>query len=92
MLRVIRWEETGFMREPDPTHAEIMIEQMGLKGARSLKIPGVKEEKNIDRELRVVIDHIIDVNNNPDDNNIVETNDFRRSLIIGESRRTAEAK
>ena len=36
-----------------------MVEQMGLKGGRSLKIPGVKEEKKTDRELRADIDHII---------------------------------
>ena len=30
--RVIRWEETGITLEPDPRHAEIMVEQMGLKG------------------------------------------------------------
>ena len=37
--RVIRWEDTGITWEPDPRHAEISIEQMGLKGGRSLKIP-----------------------------------------------------
>jgi hypothetical protein len=48
LKRVIRWEETGITWERDPRHAEIMIEQMGLKGGRSLKIPGVKEEKKTD--------------------------------------------
>ena len=38
--RVIRWEETGITWEPDPRHAETIIEQVGLKGARSLKIRG----------------------------------------------------
>ena len=33
---------------------------MGLKGAKTLKIPGVKEEKKCDRELREDIDMIID--------------------------------
>ena len=58
--RVIRWEDTGITWEPDPRHVEIMIEQMGLKGAKQLKIPGVKEEKKSDRELREDIDMIID--------------------------------
>ena len=33
--QVIRWEDTGITWEADPRHAEIMIEQMGLKPARS---------------------------------------------------------
>ena len=48
-----------------------MIEQMGLKGARSLKIPGVKEENKNDRELRTDIDQIIDENTYPEDKNII---------------------
>ena len=66
--RVIRWEETGITWEPDPRHAEIMVEQMGFKGGRPLKIPGVKEEKKNDRELRADIDHIISENNYSDQN------------------------
>ena len=68
--RVIRWEETGITWEPDPRHAEIMIEQMGLKGGRSLKIPGVKEEKKTDRELRADIDNILSDNEYPEQNKI----------------------
>ena len=64
--RVIRWEETGITWEPDPRHAEIMIEQMGLKGGRSLKIPGVKEEKKTSREPRADIDHILSENEYPE--------------------------
>ena len=44
---MIRWEETGNTWEPDPRHAEIMIEHMGLNRARSLKISGAKEEKKM---------------------------------------------
>ena len=66
--RVIRWEDTGNTWEPDPRHAEIMIEQMGLKGGRPLKIAGVKEEKKIDREVRADIDHIISKNKHLDMN------------------------
>ena len=39
-----------------------MIEQMVFKGAKSLKIPGVKEEKKSERELGADIDNIIDDN------------------------------
>ena len=39
-----------------------MIEQMGQKGGRSLKIPGAKEEKKSDRDLQGDIDQIIDEN------------------------------
>ena len=46
--------------------AEIMFEQMGLKGARSLKIPGVKEENKTHREHRADIDQIIDENEYPE--------------------------
>ena len=47
-----------------------MIEQMSLKGARSLKIPGVKEEKKTDRELRADIDQSIDENERSEENNL----------------------
>ena len=43
--RVVRWEQTGITWQPDPRHAEISIEQMGLKEERLLKFSGVKEEK-----------------------------------------------
>ena len=66
--RVICWEETGITWEPDPRHAEIMIELMGLKGARPLKITGFKEEKKTDRELHEDIDHIIAENEYPHEN------------------------
>ena len=69
--RVIRWEDTGITWEPDPRHAEIMIEQMGPKGARSLKIPKVTEENKTDRELRADIGQIIDENKYPEENNII---------------------
>ena len=36
--RVIWCEDTGITWEPDPKHAEMTIEQMRLKGTRSLKI------------------------------------------------------
>ena len=51
---------------PHSRHAEIIVEQMGLKGARSLKILGVKDEKKTDRELRADIDHILSENEYPE--------------------------
>ena len=42
--RVIRCEPDGYTYEPDQRHAEIIIEQMGVKDSRSVKTPGVKEE------------------------------------------------
>ena len=35
--RVVRWEDTGITWEPDPRHAEIMIEQMGLNDSSSIR-------------------------------------------------------
>ena len=55
----------------------MMIEQIGLKGAKSLKIPGVKEEKKTDREPRAVIDHIIYESQYPEENNIIRDEGFR---------------
>ena len=48
-----------------------MREQMGLKGAKTLKMPGIKEEKKSDRELREDIGMIIDKNEYPYENNII---------------------
>ena len=85
--RVIRWKETGITWEPDPRHVEITIEQMGLQGAMILKIPGVREEKKSDRELREVIDMIIDKNEYPHENKTIadtgihrETNEHIESM------------
>ena len=42
--RVVTWEKHALTWEPDPRHAELVIEQLGLKGAKPLKLPGIKEE------------------------------------------------
>lgn len=102
--RVIRWEDTGITWEPDPRHAEIMVEQMGFNGGRPLKIPGVTEEKKIDRELRADINHIIsedncfDMNMNPDQNEInrrkhvgKEEMSARRQFVAGAIRSSSRA-
>ena len=43
---------------------------MGLKGGRSLKMPGVKDEKKTGRELRADSDHILFENKYPEENTI----------------------
>ena len=78
---MIRWEEDGITWVPDLRHVEIMIEQMGLTGAKTLKIPGVKEEKKSVRELREDIDMIIIKNEYPYENNII-TDTVKRQQII----------
>ena len=50
--RVIRCEEAGIIWETDPRHVEIMIKQMGLRGTKHLKTPGVREEKKGERIAR----------------------------------------
>ena len=40
--RVIRWTSKGLEYEPDPRHAELLIEQLALHGCKSLSTPGVK--------------------------------------------------
>ena len=39
--RVVTWEEKGIRYEPDPGHAEIVITQCGLRGAKGVVTPGV---------------------------------------------------
>ena len=41
--RVIRWTSKGLEYEPDPRHAELLIEQLALHGCKSLSTPGVKD-------------------------------------------------
>ena len=38
--RVVTWEREGVTWEPDPRHAEIVIEQLGLTSGKPLKLPG----------------------------------------------------
>ena len=42
--RAVTWEEDGITWEPDPRHAEFIVDQLGLTGAKPLKLPGTKEE------------------------------------------------
>ena len=42
--RVITWTGTGIVWEADPRHAELLIEQLNLKGAKEVCSPGIKDE------------------------------------------------
>ena len=42
--RIIRRVDTGFALEADPRHAEIIIRDLGLVGAKPSKLPGSKED------------------------------------------------
>ena len=78
----VRWEDTGITWEPDPRHTDIMIEQTGLKDARLLRIPGVKEEKKSERELRADIDNIIDQNKTLDRNGTFDDSKILDAEIV----------
>ena len=41
--RVIEWTTQGLTWEPDPRHAELVVEHLGLKGGKGAVTPGVKE-------------------------------------------------
>ena len=42
--RVIKRDDHGFTLEADPRHAEIVVRDIGLVGAKASKLPGSKEE------------------------------------------------
>eukprot|EP00973_Karenia_brevis_P000215 28347-Karenia_brevis.AAC.1 len=46
--RVIAWNHEGISYQADPRHAEIIIEHLGLKEAKIVQTPGVKEAKTVD--------------------------------------------
>ena len=39
--RIVSWESSGLRYEPDPRHVEILVNQLGLEGAKSVTSPGV---------------------------------------------------
>ena len=49
--RIIRWTEAGLRIEADPRHVEILIKEMGLNEANSVKTPGVKDNENNEQPL-----------------------------------------
>ena len=44
--RIVRWTEAGIEYELDPRHTEILIEQLGLSGAKPVSTPGIKESSD----------------------------------------------
>ena len=48
--RIVTWEAEGITWEPDPRHAELVIEQLGLTGGKPLKLPGAKEPTRRDKQ------------------------------------------
>ena len=42
--RILTWHEKGIRYEADPRHAEIVIDQLGLKEAKGVVAPGTKDE------------------------------------------------
>ena len=89
---MVQLEETG--TTSDPRHADIMTEQMGLKGAKSLKIPGSQggeeERERVEGRHRPYHRHIIDTNKSPDESEIIKNErcrdkpDTRREAVCGQ--------
>ncbi len=48
--RVIRWTPTGSEIEADPRHAELVVEQLGLRGAKAVSTPGIEMRDESDEE------------------------------------------
>ena len=44
--RVISWTDEGLVYEPDQRHAEIVIRELGLEGAKAVNSPGSRDELN----------------------------------------------
>ena len=42
--RILRWESSGFVYEPDQRHAEIIVREPGLENAGSVLTPGTRAE------------------------------------------------
>ena len=43
--RIVRWTPQGFEMEADPRHAKMIVEAMGLSGAKGVASPGEAEKK-----------------------------------------------
>ena len=41
--KVVRVEEDGIELEADPRHAELVVRELGLEGAKASPVPGSKE-------------------------------------------------
>ena len=45
--RILTWTTEGLILEADPGHRELIVEQLGLSGAKSVSTPGEPEESGI---------------------------------------------
>ena len=45
--RVLRWEPSGLVYEPDQRHAEVIIRELGLENAGSVLTPGTRAEHDV---------------------------------------------
>ena len=43
--KIVRWTDAGIRIEADPRHVEILIKEMGLGEANSVKTPGGKDRE-----------------------------------------------
>ena len=48
--RILRVTEAGWQYEPDQRHAEMIVSEMSLENAKSVKTPGEPEGKTGDNE------------------------------------------
>ena len=48
--RVLTWEASGIRYEADPRHAELVVQGLGLQGAKPAVTPGVKESEVRDED------------------------------------------
>ena len=79
--RAIKWESTGITWEADPRHAEMIVEQLEMTGAKPVITPGLKEEVKAGTEAERKV-NLADAND-PDCNVCVEEplrNDKIKSL------------
>ena len=47
---MLRWTEEGYKVEADPRHAELVMEQFGVKDDRPVSTPGVSGTEEDDRD------------------------------------------
>ena len=45
LSRVVWWSKDGILYEPDQRHSELVVREMGLKGAKAAPTAGTREEQ-----------------------------------------------
>ena len=55
LRRIIKWTDKGFTWEADPKHAQVIVKELGLEGAKGVDSPSStdtgKNQRNLDAEL-----------------------------------------